>query len=77
LDGEVLTARRGGRRQIRASELFQTYLTTVLDPEEILVEVRFLLPPAGTGGAFEELARRHSDYALVGVASTLRRGGYV
>ncbi|MDR5698072.1 MAG: FAD binding domain-containing protein [Armatimonadota bacterium] len=72
LDGEVVAARRGARRTIRARDLFRTYLTTALDPEEILVEVRFPLPPAGTGGAFEELARRHGDYALVGVAATVR-----
>lgn len=69
LDGEVVAHRRGGRRVVRARELFVTYLTTSLEPTEILTAVRFPLPPSGAGWAFTELARRHGDYALVGVAT--------
>lgn len=72
LEGEVVARRRGGMRVIPAHELFVTYLTTSLEPNEILTEVRWPIPPAGTGWAFVELARRHGDYALVGVATLLR-----
>jgi len=72
LDGEVVAYRRGGMRIIAARELFVTYLTTSLEPTEILTEVRWPILPAGTGCAFVELARRHGDYALVGVAALLR-----
>lgn len=72
LEGEVVARRRGGTRVIPARELFVTYLTTSLEPNEILTEVRWPIPPAGTGWAFVELARRHGDYALVGVAALVR-----
>jgi carbon-monoxide dehydrogenase medium subunit len=73
LDGEVIA--RGPRRQrvIRAADLFQTYLTTTLAPDEVLVEVRVPALEAGSGWAFEEFARRHGDFAIVGVAAVLVR----
>jgi len=73
LDGEVVAAgHHTAPRTIPARDLFVTYLTTSLRPAEILTEVRFPMPPPGTGSAFEELSRRHGDYALVGVAATVR-----
>jgi carbon-monoxide dehydrogenase medium subunit len=71
LDGEVIV--RGPRRQrvIRAADLFQTYLTTTLAPDEVLVEVRLPALEGGSGWAFEEFARRHGDFAIVGVAAVL------
>jgi carbon-monoxide dehydrogenase medium subunit len=72
LEGEVVARRRAGIRVIPAKELFVTYLTTSLEPDEILTEVRWPIPSPGTGWAFVELARRHGDYALVGVAVLVR-----
>ncbi len=72
LEGEVVATSRRGTRTIPARDLFVTYLTTSLEPTEILTDVRFPLPPPGTGWAFHELARRHGDYALAGVAATVR-----
>jgi carbon-monoxide dehydrogenase medium subunit len=71
LDGEVIV--RGARRQrvIRAGDLFQTYLTTSLGPDEMVVEVRLPAMEPGAGWAFEEFARRHGDFALIGVAAVL------
>jgi CO/xanthine dehydrogenase FAD-binding subunit len=60
---------------VKAGELFQSYLTTSLAPEEVLVEVRLPATPAGAGSAFEELARRHGDFALVGIAAVIAREG--
>lgn len=60
-----------GTRQIAADELFLTYLTTALEPEEILTEVRFPGWPDGTGWCFMEESRRHGDFAMVGVAVLL------
>lgn len=74
LEGEVVARRRGGMRIVPARELFVTYLTTSLEPTEIMTEVRWPLPAAGTGWAFMELARRHGDYALAGVAALVRLG---
>jgi len=60
-----------GTRQITADQLFRTYLTTALEPDEILTEVRFARWPTGTGWCFLEESRRHGDFAMVGVAVLL------
>jgi len=60
-----------GTRQIPATDFFRAYLTTALEPDEILTEVRFPRPPAGTGWCFMEESRRHGDFAMVGVAVLL------
>jgi len=69
LDGQVRVRGERGERTLKASELFQTYLTTSLQPDEILTEVRLPVTPAGAGHAFEEFSRRHGDFAIVGVAA--------
>jgi carbon-monoxide dehydrogenase medium subunit len=70
LDGEVDAVGAGGRRTIPATELFETYFTTSLRPDEVIVEARVALPVEGalTGSSFVELARRHGDFAIAGTA---------
>jgi carbon-monoxide dehydrogenase medium subunit/6-hydroxypseudooxynicotine dehydrogenase subunit alpha len=63
-----------GERVVSAPDLFVTHLTTSIDPDELLTEVVVPLPPAGTGAAFVEFARRHGDFALGGAAVLLTRG---
>jgi carbon-monoxide dehydrogenase medium subunit len=75
LGGSVVVRGPKGERTIAAGDLFQSYLTTSLAADEILVEVRMPEPPAGAGYAFEELARRHGDFALVGIAAVIARQG--
>jgi carbon-monoxide dehydrogenase medium subunit len=75
LEGEVVARSPRGERTLRPADLFQTYLTTSLEPEEILTEVRLPAMPAGAGYAFEEFARRHGDFALVGIAALLVMDG--
>jgi len=75
LDGVVVARGPRGERTLQASELFQSYLTTSLAPDEILVEVRLPAMPEGAGFAFEEFSRRHGDFAIVGIAATLVRHG--
>jgi carbon-monoxide dehydrogenase medium subunit len=75
LDGTVVARGPKGERVLRSSELFETYLTTTLEPDEMLTEVRLPAMPAGAGWAFEEFARRHGDFAIVGVAAALWRDG--
>jgi aerobic carbon-monoxide dehydrogenase medium subunit len=65
LEGEA-RIRGASRRTIPAAELFASHLETTLAPGEWIEEVRL---PARRGGAFEEFARRHGDYALCGVAA--------
>jgi len=64
-----------GRRTLKPGALFETYLTTSLAPDELLVEVRLPTTPAGAGHAFEEFARRHGDFAIVGIAALVVRDG--
>jgi CO/xanthine dehydrogenase FAD-binding subunit len=66
-----------GERTIPADEFFITYLTTEIDSTEILTEVRVPVLAEGTGWSFQELARRHGDFAIVGGAVTLRLDGGV
>ena len=58
-----------GPRTIPAADFFLTYLTTALDPTEILTSVRFPMLPPRTGWAIQEVARRHGDFALAGVVA--------
>ena len=73
LEGEARVRGAGGRRTVPAGELFASHLETTLRPGEWIEEVRL---PLHAGGAFEEFARRHGDYALCGVAA-LATGGDV
>ncbi len=66
LDAEFEVLGPQGSRRIAASEFFQTVFTTALEPEELLVAVRFPVWSEGAGFAVEEVARRHGDFALVG-----------
>lgn len=71
--GAVLrTAGPDGERRIAAEDFFQSYLTTTLEPVEVLTEVRVPVLDPGTGWSFVEVARRHGDFALGGAAATVR-----
>jgi carbon-monoxide dehydrogenase medium subunit len=58
-------------RWISAEDFFVGLFTTVLDPEELLVEVELPPMPPRSGWSFLEVARRHHDFALVGVAAVV------
>jgi len=73
LGAELRIQGQNGERRIPAGEFFVSYLTTALTPDELLVEVRFPIARPRTGYAFVEFARRHGDFALVGVAAVLSR----
>ena len=71
LDARCKVVSRRGSRTIAAGEFFTGLFSTALAPDELLVEI--VLPAAGarSGWAFVEVARRHGDYALVGVAAAV------
>lgn len=71
LGGSVVLTGRAGRRELLAADLFQGLFTTAIDQGELVTEVRVPVLPERTGWAFVELARRHGDFAIVGVACTL------
>jgi carbon-monoxide dehydrogenase medium subunit len=61
--------RAGGDRWVAAEDFFAGLFATALEPDEMLVEAAIPPSPARTGWAFLEVARRHGDYAQVGVAA--------
>jgi carbon-monoxide dehydrogenase medium subunit len=71
LGGSVIAQGLSGRREIAAKDFFQSFLTTARSHDEIIVEARFPLLPPGAGWAFDEVTRRHGDYAVVGVGCVL------
>jgi carbon-monoxide dehydrogenase medium subunit len=71
LDAEFVVRSQSGERVIPAAEWFEGYLATARRPDELLTEVRFPAASPGTGAAFQEVARRHGDFAIVGVAVSL------
>ena len=72
LDMELVATGPDGERVIPAAEFFVTYMTTALEPGEILTEVRMPVLPTGTGWAIREISRRSGDLALAGIALMLR-----
>lgn len=71
LNGEAVAQSIHGERVMKAEEFFTGYLSTALEPGEILTEVRFPWVPPQAGWAFMEFARRSGDYALVGAAAVV------
>jgi len=71
LEGELVVRSRTGQRTLTPEQFFVAYLTTAVDPAELLVEVRLPVAPPRTGAAFMEVSRRHGDFALVGVAASV------
>jgi len=75
LGGSVIARGPSGWREIAAEEFFQSFLTTARSHDEIVVEARFPLLPPKAGWAFDEVTRRHGDYAVVGVGCVLSLDG--
>jgi aerobic carbon-monoxide dehydrogenase medium subunit len=71
LDAEFVVRGPSGERVIPAAQWFEGYLTTARGPDELLLEVRFPTAGRGTGVSFQEVARRHGDFAIVGLAVSL------
>jgi carbon-monoxide dehydrogenase medium subunit len=73
-EGSVTAQGSGGTREIAASDLFQDYLTTSVQPGEIVTAVS--LPSAeGWGFGYEKFNRRAEDWAMVGVCALVRKAG--
>jgi carbon-monoxide dehydrogenase medium subunit len=75
LDGEIEIAGPHGKRKVKAEAFFKGLFETALRPQEMVTAVR--VPAAGkeTRAGFAELARRHGDYAMVGLAASARADG--
>lgn len=71
LDAEIVAVGHGGRRTIPAGEFFLGLLTTALESNEVLVEVRISRPRDRSAGAYSKQPHAASRYAVVGVAAML------
>jgi aerobic carbon-monoxide dehydrogenase medium subunit len=71
LDAELVVRSKSGERVVPAAEWFEGYFMTARRPDELLVQVRFPTAEPGTGTSFLEVARRHGDFAIVGLAASL------
>src|SRR5215213_2864573 len=73
LGGSVELASAGnGPRRVAAADFFVGPLESALRPGELATSAVFPRPPAGSGGAWVELARRHGDYAVCGAGVLVR-----
>ena len=71
LDAELVVQSSRGERTLKSDEFFVTFLTTAIEPDEMLVEVRFPSLGPRTGWSFQEVSRRYGDLAVVAVAATV------
>ena len=67
-EAEITAVGKGGNRIIKAADFFLGALTTALEPDEIITEIRLPPWPAGRCFAFQEFAQRRGDFAMSGVA---------
>jgi carbon-monoxide dehydrogenase medium subunit len=75
LGGEIDIAGPRGKRKVKADVFFKGLFETALRPQEMIVAVRVPAADKATRVAFAELARRHGDYAVVGLAASARDNG--
>jgi carbon-monoxide dehydrogenase medium subunit len=72
-DGEVTARGSGGQRTIAAADLFQDFLTTALEHDEVITEVRLpILEDYGFG--YQKFTRRAEDWAMVGACALVKKG---
>jgi len=72
LEATIRVEGRSGRRYVAAVEFFRGIYTTALEPGELVTEVMIPRARPGWRCGFQELARRHGDFALAGIAACAR-----
>jgi aerobic carbon-monoxide dehydrogenase medium subunit len=75
LDGEIEIAGPQGKRSVKAEEFFKGLFETALGPHDVLTAIRVPAATADARVGFAELARRHGDYAMVGLAASAKASG--
>ncbi|MEA2872717.1 MAG: aerobic carbon-monoxide dehydrogenase medium subunit [Hyphomicrobiales bacterium] len=75
LDGEIGIIGTNGKRSVKAGDFFKGLFETALGPHDVLTAIRFAAADASTRVGFAELARRHGDYAMVGLAAVAKANG--
>ena len=75
LDGEAVIAGPSGTRVVKAEAFYKGLFESALTPRDVLTAIRIPVATSETHSAFAELARRHGDYAMVGLAATACAAG--
>ncbi|MGE5536363.1 MAG: FAD binding domain-containing protein [Acidobacteriota bacterium] len=75
LDSEMDIAGPKGKRTVKAQDFFRGLFETALGPQDVLTAIRVPAATTETRFGFAELARRHGDYAIVGLAASARAEG--
>lgn len=75
LNGMMVAQSSSGTREIPSADFFVDTLTSALNPDEILTEIRLPKGGPGEGSAYDKLGRRggHSDYAVAGAAAWVKK----
>jgi aerobic carbon-monoxide dehydrogenase medium subunit len=68
LDARMAVTGPGGQRTVAAEDFFEGLFATAISADELLTAVEVPRPPAAARSGFVEIARRHGDFALAGVA---------
>ncbi len=73
VDGQITAQGSGGQRTIAAADMFQDYLTTALEQDEVVTEIS--LPALDDWGfGYQKFTRRAEDWAMVGVCALVKKG---
>lgn len=68
MDATFVVRGARGERQVPARDFFLSYFTTCLGPQDFLIEIQVPELPERAGFCFQEVSRRHGDFALAGAA---------
>ena len=71
LDASFILRSTGNQRTVRAEDFFLSYMTTVIEPRELLVEISVPSLLTNAGWSYQEVSRRYGDFALAGAAAVL------
>jgi carbon-monoxide dehydrogenase medium subunit len=74
LDATVTLRSVRGTRKVEMRNFFRSYLTTAIEPDECLTQIEVPSLPPQTGWAFEEVSRRHGDFAMVAAGALFLPG---
>lgn len=75
LSGEMEITGASGKRRVKADDFFKGLFETAIGPEDILTAFRLPAATASMRYGFAELARRHGDYAIVGLTAAAKKEG--
>jgi CO/xanthine dehydrogenase FAD-binding subunit len=75
MDATLILRSKHSERSVAAEEFFTGIFSTTMRDDELAVAVRFPIPPAGTLTAFDEIARRHGDFAMASAGCVVRLDG--